>query len=333
MTNIKDVAEAAGVSTATVSRVLANHPHVSASMRRRVLSAVAELEYRPNLVARSLRSQQSQTLGLIVSDIRNPFFAAVSHAIEDAATAQGYTVVLCNADEDPQKEARALALMHDAHIAGVILSPTREQLADDIAGSVPMVVIDRAIRAPYVDMVGLDNASAGSMLATHLLENGYIRIAALIGDVSTTGRERHHGFLAAHARASVSAVSELVRFIKPTVEAGYDAARTLLARQHPPDALFAGNSSIAVGALQAIRECGLRIPHQVALATFDDAPWAGLLETPVTVLTQPTSDIGRTATELLLQRIAEPRRTARRVILSGTLIPRASSAPRIPVQG
>src|SRR5436309_4573626 len=196
MASIKDVAKAAGVSTATVSRVLSNGLHVRPEVRERVMEAVEKLAYRPNLLARSLRSQQSNTIGLIVSDIRNPFFTSVSRAVEDTAYEQGFSLVLCNTDENPEKETIYLNLMHDENVAGVIFSPTRQTAANFTSTNItfPVVVVDRLVKDADVDMVLLDNVDAAYRLTTHLIENGYRRIAALCGEMSTTGRERQLGY-------------------------------------------------------------------------------------------------------------------------------------------
>src|SRR5438874_1643715 len=186
MTSIKDVVKAAGVSTATVSRVFSNGMHVRPEVRKRVMEAVERLAYRPNLLARSLRSQHSNTIGLIVSDIRNPFFTAVSRAVEDTAYEQEFSLILCNTDENPEKEAIYLNLMHDQNVAGVIFSPTRQTAAKftDANITFPTVIIDRLIHDADVDMVLLDNVDAGYRLTTHLIENGYRRIGALCGETS-----------------------------------------------------------------------------------------------------------------------------------------------------
>jgi len=196
MASIKDVAKAAGVSTATVSRVLSNGAHVRPEVRERVMEAVAQLAYRPNLLARSLRSQQTNTIGLIVSDIRNPFFTAISRAVEDTAYEQGFSLVLCNTDENPEKEAIYLNLMQDENVAGVIFSPTRQSAANftTLKVTFPTVIVDRSIQDADVDMVLLDNVDAAYRLTTHFIENGYQRIRALCGETSSTGRERYKGF-------------------------------------------------------------------------------------------------------------------------------------------
>lgn len=330
MASIKEVAEAAGVSTATVSRVLANKPHVTPDLRERVLAAVARLDYRPNRVARSLRSQQSNTIGLIVSDIRNPFFTAISRAVEDTAYEHGYSVMLCNTDENPAKESMYLNLMRDERVGGIIYSPTRKKLASFSASelAVPAVLIDRAPRNGNVDAVLLDNIAAGYQLAEHLIDSGYRRIGGVFGEASTTGRERRQGLEEALRARGLAPADELLTYVQPKIEAGRAAVLALLDADQPPDAIFTSNSLLTSGALLAIRERGLAIPDQVALVGFDETTWAALVQPAITLIEQPTYEIGQTATELLLQRIVEPHRSPRKVIVQGKLLVRGSSAPR-----
>jgi LacI family fructose operon transcriptional repressor len=330
MISIKDVAEAAGVSTATVSRVLSNGLHVRPEVRERVMAAVERLGYRPNLVARSLRSQQSCTIGLIVSDIRNPFFTSISRAVEDTAYEQGFSVFLCNTDEDPEKEAIYLDLQRDEHVAGVIFSPTRQTLASFNAArfNFPLVIIDRSLPNSDVDVVVLDNTDAAYRLTTHLIENGYQRIEALCGAMSTTGPERRAGYEKALRAHGLAPPAEQVKYLQPKIEEGYAATMKLLALPEPPDALFTTNNLLGTGALQAIRERNLTIPDDIALVTFDETTWTSLVQPAITLIAQPTYEIGKTATELLLQRVADPGRPIRQVILKGQLLVRGSSAPR-----
>jgi LacI family fructose operon transcriptional repressor len=330
MASIKDVAEAAGVSTATVSRVLSNGLHVRPHVRERVMAAVEQLRYRPNLVARSLRSQHTTTIGLIVSDIRNPFFSSISRAVEDTAHEQGYSVLLCNTDENPEKEAIYLNLMQDENVAGVIFSPTLLSINHFKATNLnyPVVLVDRSLPDSDVDTVLLDNIDAGYRLTSHLLENGFRRIAALCGDTSTTGRERLSGYEKALRVYNLSPVPELIKHLPPKIEVGHSTTLKILASSQVPDAIFTTNSMLGAGALQAIRERHLVIPNDIALVTFDETTWASLVEPPVTLIDQPTYEIGRLATELLLQRIAEPQRPTRQVILKGTLLIRGSSTPQ-----
>jgi LacI family fructose operon transcriptional repressor len=328
MASIKEVAEAAGVSTATVSRVLTNSPHVRSEVRGRVMDAVQKLEYRPNLIARSLRSQHTTSIGLIVSDIRNTFFTAVSRAVEDTAYEQGFSIILCNTDEDPEKEAIYLNLMRDTSVAGVIFSPTRQTAANFAALNleIPAVVVDRSVSNADVDTVLLDNIDSAYRLTTHLITNGYRRIGAICGEMSTTGRERCQGYERALRGHDIPLSSELTHFVPPKIEEGYAAALKLLDLAQPPDALLTSNSLLGAGALQAIRERNLTIPDDIAFVTFDETTWATLVQPPITLIAQPTYEIGKTATELLLRRIANPERPTRQVMLKGQLLVRGSSA-------
>jgi LacI family fructose operon transcriptional repressor len=229
MTSIKDVAEAAGVSTATVSRVLSNKPHVSDELRQRVLLAVERLDYRPNLIARSLRTRQSDTIGLVVADIRNPYFTAVSRAVEDMAYEQGISVYLCNTDEDPHKEALYLQVLRKENVAGIIFSPTRKSEQDLQGFDIPTVAIDRPVRSAQVDSVLIDNFDAAYKLTEHLIQNGYRRISALFGAASSTGRERRRGFEQALNDHDLQIPSPgLVNYVQPKVGSGREAALEML---------------------------------------------------------------------------------------------------------
>jgi LacI family fructose operon transcriptional repressor len=294
------------------------------------MAAVEELDYQPNLVARSLRSQRSSTVGLIVSDIRNPFFTDVSRAVEDTVHKQRYALFLCNADENPDKEALYLEQMQAQNVAGIIYSPTRQAAENyaDLDISAPTVIIDRAVRSSDVDMVLIDNVDAAYRLTEHLIENGYRRIAGLFGEASVTGRERRQGYEQALQAHDLAPPKEQARYVPPRIEAGKSAALELLAQDQPPDAIVTTNSLLTAGALMAIRHMGLTIPDDVGLVGFDETTWGGLVEPAVTIISQPTYEIGATAAELLLQRVDKPDRPPRKVILHGELVVRGSSAPR-----
>ncbi len=326
MTSMKDVAKAAGVSTATVSRVLANNAPIRPETRERVMQAVATLNYRPNLIARSLRAQKSAKIGLVVSDIRNPFFTAIGRAVEDAAYEQGYSVLMCNTDENPEKEKMYLNILHDESVAGVIFSPTHQFSAstENFQSGMPFVIIDRTVKMDKADMVLLDNISAGYELASHLIENGYCKLAGLFGNASTTGKDRQRGFQNALKEHDLNPIA--VHFIEPRIKHGYAMTMELLAQAERPDAIFTSNSLLTAGAFRAIRDCGLAIPNEIALVGFDETTWGTLVAPPITLIAQPTEEIGLTATELLFQRINEPKRSPKTVILKGKLLVRGSSA-------
>jgi len=298
-------------------------------MRQRVLAVAEELDYQPNLVARSLRSQRSTTVALIVSDIRNPFFTDVSRAVEDTLHQQGYALFLCNADEDPDKEILYLDQMEAQNVAGIIYSPTRHAAThyQELNISVPTVVIDRAVHSTDVDQVLIDNVDAAYRLAEHLIENGFRRVAGLFGEASVTGRERRQGYEEALRAHGLTPPERQVVHIPPKIEAGLTTALRLLDQDKPPDAIFTSNSLLTAGALIAIRDRGLTVPDDIGLVGFDETTWGRLVEPSITIIAQPTYEIGSTAADLLLQRVRQPDRSPRKVILQGRMHVRGSSAP------
>lgn len=323
MVTLRDVAQRAGVSSATVSRVLAGRPHVSDETRRRVLDAAADLAYQPDRVARSLRVRHSTILGLVITDIQNPFFTALVRAVEDVAYEHNYAVFLCNSDEDAKKEELYIDLMRAESVAGVVIVPTQETNTPCqklVQAGIPLVSVDRRILDLEVDTVTVDNREASFRLVDRLLEAGHRRIGAVFGPVAcTTGRERRDGYVQALRARGLDVSPQLVRTGPPEKDFGYRAAREILALPSPPSALFTGNNLLFMGALKAIREGGLRVPQDVTLASFDEADWMDICSLPLTVIAQPTYQLGRTAAELLLQRIQDRSRAVQQVTLATKL--------------
>ncbi|KAF1021537.1 MAG: HTH-type transcriptional regulator KdgR [Paracidovorax wautersii] len=328
MASIKDVARLAGVSTSTVSRVLGHPETVSEELRTRVQQTIAELGYRPNLAARRLRQQRASVIGLIVADIRNPFFTDISRAVEDVAYAHGLRVILCNSDEDPAKERAYLELMADEQASGIILAPTAEYVraADRTPGAaaldLPLVLVDRAPTPSRTDCVLLDNTGAARQLTQHLVDQGWRHIALLAGAHSSTGRERRAGY---EQVMQEQGLAPRVETAPPSVAAGEQALRRLLAQAPRLDAVLATNGLLLLGAQQALLAAGLESPRDVALAGFDNNDWTALQRPAVTVIAQPTYEIGRSAAELLLQRMQTPERSTRRIVLPGELLIRGST--------
>lgn len=321
---IKDVARAAGVSPATVSRVLGAGP-VSAELKKRVEKAVKQTGYRPNLSARRLRSQNTKTIGLVVADIRNPFFTAVSRVVEDMAYAQGMRVVLCNTDENPEREAFYLRSMQEERVTGLILAPTQttlQKLEQAPLLDVPVVMVDRYLPGGRYDAVVLDNRRAASELVAHLIASGKRRIAGLFGNSSRTGLERHEGYTSALLEAGLPV---LAQFIRPYT-ADAEAAAIRLLDEEKPDALIASNSLLAAGILRAAKSRALSVPEELALACFDDEPWTSLIQPSLTVIAQPVDQIGHDAMRLLSDRIREPSSHPRTILLPGRLIERGTTS-------
>jgi LacI family transcriptional regulator len=328
-TTIRDVAAVARVSPATVSRVLNGKEDVGADLRHRVVAAVTELGYRRNGPARSLRTRAAMVLGLIISDITNPFFTAVVRGAEDQAQLAGYSVVLANADEDVAKEARYLEVAAAEQVAGALLSPASpRQTSIDVLldRGIPVVTIDRRLAAAPVDSVTVDNHQAARKAAQHLIAQGCRRVGLVAGPVkTTTGASRLAGYRAALRDAGRTLDPSLVAYADFRAEGGYAATRQLLLQRQPPDGVLFSNNLMTVGGLQAIAEADLAIPGDIAIVGFDDAIWATALRPPLTVVAQPTYKIGQTAAKLLLRRVEGEKFPPRHVVLRAELIVRASS--------
>jgi LacI family transcriptional regulator len=290
--------------------------------------AATRLGYRPDRQARSLRTRATTVLGLIISDIQNPFFTAIARGVEDAASARGFSVVLANADEDLAKEQRYLEVAAAERMAGVVLSPataTRTRIDVLRDRHIPLVTIDGRIRTAAVDSVTVDNREAAREAVAHLIEQGCRHIGVISGrmDVSTTD-ERFAGYQDALRAAGLLPDPGLCVRGGSRVECGRAAATRLMAREPRPDGLFIADNLMTVGAIGALNDLGVRCPDDVALAGFDDSSRIGL-GPPLTLVEQPTYDIGRTATELLLRRIAGEAFDVRDIVLPATLRIRDSS--------
>ncbi|WP_420239851.1 LacI family DNA-binding transcriptional regulator [Telmatobacter bradus] len=329
MTTIRDLATHCGVSTSTVSRALAGKAYIRAELREKIQAAAKELGYRPNLVARNLRSSRSTTLGLVVADVQNPFFTRICRAVEDRALREGYAVFLCNSDEDPHKEELYLRHLIDENVAGIILAPTaRTARAQEALKDLPLplVVIDRPVKPGLADSILIDNQQAGYDLAQHLIVRGRRALVGLFGAKSVTGTPRARGFWQAIEESGLDRTLCRAIEIAPREEDGYRTTRELLAAPEPIDALIASNGLMASGAFRALVESGRPCPGEIAFACFDESAWSHLVNPSVTVIEQPTYEIGVTATELLLQRIEDPERSYRRIVLAHRLIERTSTA-------
>jgi DNA-binding LacI/PurR family transcriptional regulator len=328
-----DVAKKAGVSVATVSRVLNDSPHVRPSVKRKVLRAVKTLNYQPNRTAQRLRAKQSKVIGLIISDIQNPFFTAAVRGIEDVAYHNGYSLVLCNSDEDPAKEKLYVDVMRAEAVAGVIIASASEaesQIGDLLDARIPVVALDRRIKDRRIDSVLTTNAQGAYAAVTHLIGLGH-RCIGFIGLplTRTTGRERFEGYQRALRENNLPVVRARIRISDAKQQGGHDAALDLLVSQPGLTALFAANNLTTLGALGAIRERGLKIPDDISIIGFDDMPWATLLQPPITAIAQPTYELGQQAAELLLARLKDPGKPVSHVQLNTTLIVRGSTgAPR-----
>lgn len=340
-TSIKDVSRTAGVSISTVSHVLNGTRYVSPALRARVQDAIQRLDYRHNGLARSLRTRQSYTIGLIIPDVSNPYYPQLARGVQDAADEAGYSVFLCNSDRRPENEVRLLAALEGRRVDGVILDaggPNEGLLATLHSTAVPVVLAGSRVDDPAFDVVTV--ASNGSYDAVrHLLARGHRRIGLIAGprvapapleSGGETGVRlaKASGYLQALAEAGIAPDLRLIVEGDYTRESGLTAMRRLLTLHAPPTAVFAGNDLMAIGALSAARTAGRRVPEDVAIVGYDDIPEAAVTLPALTTIAVPKYDIGRAAAALLLERVAareESEHSPRRVVLPYQLVIRETT--------
>ena len=304
---MKDVAELAGVSASTVSHVLNGTRKVSEDTRERVRLAIEELGYEPNLLAKSLKVSRTFTIGLLISDIQNPFFTSVIRGAEDVALSRGYHLFLCNTDEDPNREDEYVRELSKKRVDGLIVASSasrRDHALQLRLGDVPFVFMDREVEGIEADTVRVDNRLGMRLIAEHLTQLGHERVGMVSGPLEkSSGHERYHGLRDALADLGLPLRDSLVRFGDFRVSGGREAAEELLRLPEPPTALVVSNNQMTLGALLAVRELGLRVPDEVSVVSFDDMEWAPLANPPLTALAQPTYELGATAARMLLDKI------------------------------
>jgi LacI family transcriptional regulator len=326
---VKDVAERAGVSTATVSRVLSGSAGVGEPLKARVLEAARALSFRPNRAARDLRVGSSRTVGVLIPDIENPFYTSVVCGIEDALSETDYSLLLANYNENPEAEARRLEVFRAEGVRGLIISASRTPsllYAELAKAGMPMVAVSRVLSRLRVDQVMVANREGAYSATAHLIRLGHHRIAIINGPtVFTTARDRQSGYEDALSEAGQSVEPELIVHCDFRRACGREAMEQLLQLPSLPTAVFTASNLLTLGALQAIHEHNLEIPRQIAIVGFDEMPWAGSLRPALTTVEQPAVEVGRTAAKLLLERISEPTLPRRQVVLGTRLIIRSSS--------
>lgn len=327
MANIRDVADAAGVSTASVSRFLAGQKVRTAEQIR---TAIAALDYTPSTVARSLKTGRHGAIGVIVPDITNPFFAGLVRGIEDQARLNGHDVILGNSDESPaQEQTLVLALLK--RVDGLIVAPIIEE-DQSILGlsktAVPVVLVDRAVNSTTYDSVLVDNIGGIQMAIVHLVELGHRDIAFISGPLtSTPGRARHTGYLLATAAHNLDYRPEFVIEGDFREEGGHAAMNQLWSLPERPTAVVVANNLMTIGALKALNELQVAVPSTVSIVGFDDLSFAELLQPPLTVIAREDYDQGSRAAKLLFDRISGVRtRVGEVTTLPVQLIVRSSTA-------
>lgn len=326
---IREVAQAAGVSVATVSRVVSGSSHhVRPATRSRVLAAVARFRYQPNLVARGLKKRITRTIGLIVPDISNPFFPAIARGIEDVASRAGLGVLLCNTYEDLAKERAYLALLDNRMVDGLIFTTVGANTAHLRMlrrRRVPVVLIARAPDGVGIDAVLVDNRRGAREATSHLIRLGHQDIAFIGGpDSLPVEVEREAGYREALAAAEISVNPRLIFDGGFRAEGGAAAVCALIERHERFTAIFAANDLMAIGAMEELRRRGRRVPHDVAIVGFDDITFASLVEPRLTTVAQPKYRMGCLAMERLLELLGGGDRRPRRLVLEPQLVVRDS---------
>jgi LacI family transcriptional regulator, galactose operon repressor len=310
MATVKEVAKRAGVSVGTVSNVLTGVTPVSAGLRERVRSAVRELDYHPDYVARSLKLRHTMMLGMIISDVTNPFFSSLVRGAEDAALERNYLLLTFNTDDRIEREKRALAVLRSRRADGILLvvAPQAEDydhVAETLALGTPVVCLDRVPPKLKVDSVTVNNVKAARDCVQHLIARGHRRIGIITGSMALqTARQRLRGYEKALADAGIPMSPELVREGDFRTPSGYALGRELLSMPHRPSAIFSSNGMMALGVLKAIEELGLNCPNDVALAVFDDLPMADIIRPHLTTVAQPAYHMGYRGAELLIRKIS-----------------------------
>lgn len=326
---MRDVARKADVSIKTVSRVVNDQGEISADTRQRVLAVINELGYRPNMVARGLVTQRTYTVGLVVTNITNPFFPEVARGVQDVARAHDYNVFLCNSDESQQEELRHLHSLAAQAVDGIIIFPcyeTHNNLTTFAEEYRPIVTINHLCEHPNIGMVLTENYQGARLAVDYLISKGHHEIAMLAGlEVSPQRGRRVHGFLDALADHGLPVIEQRLLAGVPTWESGYETTMRFLTQDPQVTAIFAYNDLLALGAVQACKELGRRVPADCAIVGFDDIQLASLVTPPLTTVRLDKYLLGQQAMTRVLAMLDQPEEVYPPVVLDVELIIRESA--------
>lgn len=329
---IYDVARLAGVSSATVSRVLNHHATVKPATRERVMRAIRELDYQVNLLASALNTGQTRTIGLILPDIANPFFAEIARGVEESAAENGFNIVMCNTHEQVEREASYVQVLRQKHVDGIIFTSAYLDDRNIVAlhnSGFPLVLVSREVEELAVDSIRTDDFAGGYQATRHLIALGHTRIALLAGPLRTKpSLDRKKGYEAALERADLPLDPALTFSGEFNLESGVAMAEQLLGAGTPFTAIVAGNDLIAAGAIKVLRRRGIKVPEDVSVIGYDGTALAEMMEPELTTVAQQMHEMGRQATDLLLSRIQGIRTNGPvQVVLPPRLVVGGSTAP------
>jgi DNA-binding LacI/PurR family transcriptional regulator len=334
--SVKEIARAAGVSTATVSRVLNGSNKVRESTAKKVLKVVDEMNYRLDHVARRMKvkSTDSMIIGLVITDIGNPFFSNVAKGVEDVAFENKHVLMICNTNESPQKEKFFLNSLLSEKVSGAIVVPTvgngNDQFFEDLVSEgFPMVMVDRIIRGLKIDSVSINNESGGYLATKKLIENGHKRIGIICGikGLSNT-QERLKGYTLALEEANLPVNDDLIVYGDYTEPGGRAAMQKLLTIDRSPSAVFSTNNLMTLGCVKELYQRKISIPDDMALIGFDDSTWAEAIIPPLTTVRQPGYELGVHAAELLIKRLNKRDANTMTIVLNPELVVRESCGSR-----
>jgi LacI family transcriptional regulator/LacI family repressor for deo operon, udp, cdd, tsx, nupC, and nupG len=330
MPNLTEVAKKAGVSIATVSRVINNAPGVNPETRSKVEQAIKTLKYRPNKIAMRLRNKNasSNLLGVLIPDIQNPFYVEVLRGIEDIAYQNSYALIVCNFSQDENKEKLYIDTLQSESVDGMITAPSTEEnqkIINLVKTGMPVVCVDRGLIGVDVDLVLVENRNGSFEAVNYLAKKGYCRIAYISGIPKLpSSKQREQGYLEALTANGLIIDQSLIKYGDSSHISGVKLCEELLNLPTPPDAIFTGNNLITLGALETIHKKGIKIPKEIAIVGFDDMYWSISLNPPLTAVRQPAYEIGKRAAELLIQRIKDPLRPTVNMTLKTELMIRSS---------
>jgi DNA-binding LacI/PurR family transcriptional regulator len=328
---IIDIAEKLGISPSTVSRALTDHPDIRRETKEQVKKIAKELHYSPNPIARSLKSNRTTTIGVIVPEIKHDFFASAISGIEEIAYHSGYTIIVCQSNESYEREVvNTNALMHH-RVAGIIVSISQntkcgDHFQDLIRRKIPLVFFDRACDDVSASKVVIDDYKSAFDAVAHLVQRGYTRIAHFAGPKELgICKKRWNGYVDALGHSKLTLQDGFVRYGGLHEQDGYNSMDSLLKENMIPDAIFAVNDPVAIGAFQRIKEAGLRIPADIALVGFSNNKITSLVDPPITTVEQHSLEMGRRAAEILISTIEDKTIQPKTLVLDAELIVRGST--------
>lgn len=326
---IYDVAEKAGVSIATVSKVINDTGRISEKTRKKVQKIMEDLEYQPSAVASALSGKSTFTIGLTLPDLANPYFAEIARAIEDHGREYGFNVFMCSTDNDARKEEEYYQLFMKKRVDGIIMvsRDKHDTMINKIINEkVPLVMIAREVLSAPVTSVMVDDYYGGFLAGSHLLQQGHTAIAVIAENLNEMGsKERLRGCTDAMKEAGLEFNAELSIEGGYTLEGGKRAMQQLLERESRPTAVFACNDILAVGAMQAVYEGGLKVPTDISIVGYDNTIMAAIVHPPLTTIAQPMQEIGERSVALLVQQIQSKENVRQRVVLMPDLVVRSST--------